>query len=65
MNIAGDSEELLRLVENLVENGLKYGASGGRVVVSLTEPAPGDAAGEVRFAVRDFGPVSRRSICRV
>jgi two-component system phosphate regulon sensor histidine kinase PhoR len=56
VNVAGDSEELLRLLENLIENGLKYGASGGRVVVTLTEPAPGDAAGEVRLAVRDFGP---------
>ncbi|HEX7881193.1 MAG TPA: ATP-binding protein, partial [Afipia sp.] len=54
--IAGDTEELLRVFENLIENGLKYGASGGRVIVSLTEPAPDDVAGEVRFAVRDFGP---------
>ncbi|HAP46713.1 MAG TPA: two-component sensor histidine kinase, partial [Afipia sp.] len=53
--VAGDNEELLRLLENLIENGLKYGASGGRVVVSLTEPAPNDA-GEIRLAVRDFGP---------
>lgn len=53
--VAGDNEELLRLLENLIENGLKYGASGGRVVVSLTEPVSGDA-GEVRLAVRDFGP---------
>ena len=56
VHVAGDSEELLRLLENLIENGLKYGAAGGRVIVSLTEPAPGDAAGEVRFSVRDFGP---------
>jgi two-component system phosphate regulon sensor histidine kinase PhoR len=56
VNVAGDSEELLRLLENLIENGLKYGASGGRVVVTLSEPAPGDAGGEVRLAVRDFGP---------
>jgi len=54
--IAGDTEELLRLFENLIENGLKYGASGGRVVVSLTEPDADDASGEMRIAVRDFGP---------
>lgn len=56
VTIAGDTEELLRVFENLIENGLKYGASGGRVVVSLTEPGPDDAAGEMRVAVRDFGP---------
>ena len=33
--IAGDREELMRLFENLVENALKYGASGGKVNVSL------------------------------
>ncbi|WP_458758381.1 ATP-binding protein [Afipia sp. TerB] len=54
--IAGDSEELLRLFENLVENGLKYGASGGRVIVSLTGAENVEGAPEIRFAVRDFGP---------
>ena len=54
--VAGGSEELLRLVENLIENGLKYGASGGRVVVSLADAGSGEGGGEVRFAVRDFGP---------
>jgi two-component system phosphate regulon sensor histidine kinase PhoR len=54
--IAGDSEELLRLFENLVENGLKYGASGGRIIVSLTTAPNADGVPETRFAVRDFGP---------
>jgi two-component system phosphate regulon sensor histidine kinase PhoR len=54
--IAGDREELLRLFENLVENALKYGASGGKVVVSLTSVLSGEGAPEVRVMVRDFGP---------
>jgi two-component system, OmpR family, phosphate regulon sensor histidine kinase PhoR len=56
VTIAGDREELLRLFENLIENALKYGASGGRVVVSLKEVAAADGAPEVRVMVRDFGP---------
>ena len=54
--IAGDREELLRVFENLIENALKYGASGGRVVVSLTKSAAADGSSEFRFSVRDFGP---------
>lgn len=48
--VRGDRDELIRVVENLIENGIKYGQSGGRVEVSL-------ASGEdVRLTVRDFGP---------
>jgi two-component system, OmpR family, phosphate regulon sensor histidine kinase PhoR len=54
--IAGDREELLRLFENLVENALKYGPSGGRVMVSVAQAMSGEGAPEVRVAVRDFGP---------
>ena len=56
VTIAGDREELLRLFENLIENALKYGASGGRVIVSLTLATSGEGAPEVRVMVRDFGP---------
>ena len=54
--IAGDREELLRLFENLIENALKYGASGGKVIVSLNSAASGEGAPEIRVMVRDFGP---------
>jgi two-component system, OmpR family, phosphate regulon sensor histidine kinase PhoR len=55
--IAGDREELLRVFENLIENALKYGASGGRVIVSLTVSVTGgEGVPEVRVMVRDFGP---------
>jgi two-component system phosphate regulon sensor histidine kinase PhoR len=54
--IAGDREELLRLFENLIENALKYGASGGKVIVSLNSAPSGEGAPEIRVLVRDFGP---------
>lgn len=54
--IAGDVEELLRVCENLIENGLKYGASGGRVTVSLSQTPTADGSSEVRISVRDYGP---------
>src|ERR1700757_891839 len=54
--IAGDREELLRLFENLIENALKYGASGGKVIVSLSAATSGEGAPEIRVMVRDFGP---------
>jgi two-component system, OmpR family, phosphate regulon sensor histidine kinase PhoR len=56
VTIAGDREELLRLFENLVENALKYGASGGKVIVSLNAAISSDGAQEIRVVVRDFGP---------
>jgi two-component system, OmpR family, phosphate regulon sensor histidine kinase PhoR len=54
--VPGDRDELLRLFENLIENGLKYGASGGKVDVALTEVAVPETVREVRVTVRDYGP---------
>jgi two-component system, OmpR family, phosphate regulon sensor histidine kinase PhoR len=54
--IAGDREELLRLFENLIENALKYGASGGKVIVSLNSALSAEGTPETRVMVRDFGP---------
>lgn len=56
VTIAGDREELLRVFENLIENALKYGADGGRIVVSLAPAISSEGTPEIRVMVRDFGP---------
>jgi two-component system, OmpR family, phosphate regulon sensor histidine kinase PhoR len=53
--VLGDRDELIRLFENLVENGLKYGASGKRLEITLDRAAV-DGASEAQVCVRDFGP---------
>jgi two-component system phosphate regulon sensor histidine kinase PhoR len=52
--IRGDRDELLRVVENLLENAIKYGGSGKRVEIVLERIEDADAG--VRLGVRDFGP---------
>src|SRR5207237_6338532 len=42
--------------ENLVENALKYGATGKRVDISLSSAQVADGRREARVAVRDYGP---------
>ena len=54
--VPGDRDELLRLFENLIENGLKYGASGGKIDVAMTAAAAPDGSPEIRTLVRDYGP---------
>ena len=49
--VLGDADELSRVVENLVENAVKYGASGGRVDVDVAREG-----GDVALSVRDHGP---------
>ena len=52
----GDRDELIRVFENLVENALKYAASGKRVDIALSVGEGPDGKREARIAVRDRGP---------
>ncbi|GGE30346.1 two-component sensor histidine kinase [Agaricicola taiwanensis] len=55
--VRGDRDELIRLVENLVENGIKYGRAGGKVELAISVAlAQGSGVDEVRLSVRDDGP---------
>jgi two-component system, OmpR family, phosphate regulon sensor histidine kinase PhoR len=54
--VLGDRDELIRVFENLVENALKYAASGKRVEIRLALGQAVDGKPEARAAVRDFGP---------
>ena len=54
--VLGDRDELLRLFENLIENGLKYGASGKRLEVTPSRNELPDGTHEASISVRDHGP---------
>ncbi len=54
--VLGDRDELIRALENLVENALKYGAVGKRVDVTLSRALTRAGLSEVQVAVRDYGP---------
>jgi two-component system phosphate regulon sensor histidine kinase PhoR len=57
ITVRGDRDELTRAFENLVENALKYGASGKRVEVRVDlMKTGGSKPDEVKIAVRDYGP---------
>lgn len=49
--VEGDPDELTQVLQNLIENAIKYGSSGGRIEIGLAEPNKK----EVGFFVRDFG----------
>ncbi len=51
VRVAGDRDELLRLMENLVENAIKYGRDGGEVEIEVL-----DGPSEASVSVRDDGP---------
>lgn len=51
VEVRGDRDELIRVFENLVENALKYGGTGGRVEITVAREGTDAVA-----TVRDFGP---------
>lgn len=53
--VTGDRDELVRVFENLIENAIKYGQSGGRVDIML-EPLGGAPPADLVVHVRDYGP---------
>ena len=53
--ILGDRDELLRLVENLVENAIKYGGPEKAVEIAVAHASPAQPD-RVELSVRDHGP---------
>ena len=56
LTVIADRDELIRVFENLVENALKYGASGKRVEIVLASSNAPAGQSEARVSVRDHGP---------
>jgi two-component system, OmpR family, phosphate regulon sensor histidine kinase PhoR len=57
LTVLGDRDELSRVFENLVENAMKYGASGKRVDIVVARADASDTSrGEAVISVRDYGP---------
>jgi len=55
--VAGDDDQLVQVFQNLVENAIKYGGSGSRVVISIEmrAKAPGIKGACLAISVQDFG----------
>ncbi|WP_457835999.1 sensor histidine kinase, partial [Staphylococcus aureus] len=61
--IIADSDQLEQVLQNLVENALKYGRDGGRVEVAVSAARPGGrwpARPGVLLSVSDDGPGIRK-----
>ncbi len=51
LTVDGDPDELTQVLQNLIENAIKYGAAGGRIEIGAANPNPREKG----FFVRDFG----------
>jgi two-component system, OmpR family, phosphate regulon sensor histidine kinase PhoR len=56
LDVMGDRDELIRVFENLIENALKYGASGKRVDITVAREPSGGEPRDAMVSVRDYGP---------
>jgi two-component system phosphate regulon sensor histidine kinase PhoR len=54
--VLGDRDEFMRVFENLIENALKYAASGKKVDIALIIAEAAKGAREAMVEVRDYGP---------
>ncbi|MGI9400155.1 MAG: sensor histidine kinase [Rhizobiaceae bacterium] len=54
--VEGDRDELVQVFENLLENALKYGQSGGKVDISGELKSTDTGENAVEIFIRDFGP---------
>ncbi|PVB63202.1 two-component sensor histidine kinase [Labrenzia sp. 011] len=55
VKIKGERDELIQVIENLIENALKYGSAGKYVDVSLEQQSDADSAPFWVLSVRDYG----------
>lgn len=63
--VYGDRDELIRVAENLIENAIKYGGSGGQVSITL-ENALHHGRREIHLVVQDYGiGISHEHIARL
>jgi two-component system phosphate regulon sensor histidine kinase PhoR len=54
--VSADSDAVVQVLTNLIENALAYGSGPGGVRIELTAERAGDDSGMVQFSVKDFGP---------
>ncbi len=65
VEVRGNPDELTEVFENLLENAIKYGQSGGKVVVGAFPPGPAPGTGP-KVTFTDFGPgIAEEHIPRV
>jgi two-component system, OmpR family, phosphate regulon sensor histidine kinase PhoR len=56
VKLPGDHDELLQAAQNLVQNAVKYGRPGGRVLIRTARERERRGGMVVRFSVTDDGP---------